>query len=165
MKKITSFAKALRNARKEVYTNGEDMAYEIGWSEKTYRQYEKDDATLPPPDVALLICQVLNKPSLFINYLHQLFTEQDYYPLDLNWFSPGADEIQDLRREVLTTIKEIRDVVNLEHTIIDISLDGEVTDKESQKTSDYLQEVNELIQALIQLKIHLEEELNRCEER
>lgn len=164
MQKITSFSQALRKARKEVFTNGEDMALAIGWSEKTYRQYEKDVSLLPPPEIALKMCQILNKPSLFINYLHQLFAEQNYYPFDLKWFSPLSDENQDLRKEVLTTIKEIRDVINLEHTIIDISLDGTITHKESQKTTNYLKEVNDLIEALMRLKTHLEKDLINIEQ-
>lgn len=165
MNNITGFAAALRKARKEKYTNGEDMAQEIGWSEKTYRQYEKDEAVLPPPEIALKICQILDKPSLFINYLNQLFSEENYTPFDLKWFLPLTDDFQDLRREVLTTIKEIRDVVNLEHTIIDISLDGEISPQEIEKTSTYLKEVNDLIEALMQLKTHLEKELANHQEK
>lgn len=160
MKKITCFADALRNARKEKYTNGEDMAREIGWSEKTYRQYEKEDSMLPPPEMALKICKILDNPSLFINYLHQLFCEEDYFPFDLKWLLPLTNNFIDLREAVLTTIKEIRDVTNMEHTIIDISLDGKITNQEKEDTNTYLKEINDLINALIKLKSHLEQEVN-----
>ncbi|MFW6287143.1 MAG: helix-turn-helix domain-containing protein [bacterium] len=159
MKNITNFSEALRNARKEIYTNGEDMAHEIGWSEKTYRQYEKDDKLLPPPDIALKICKILNRPSLFINYLNQLFEEEGYAAMDLKWFLPLFNTFQDLREAVLTTIKEIRDVTNLEHTIIDISLDGKISNTEKADIYNYLREVNDLIDALMHLKLHLEQEL------
>ncbi|MFW5972080.1 MAG: helix-turn-helix domain-containing protein [Bacillota bacterium] len=163
MKNVTTFQNALRNSRKEIYTNGEEMAEKIGCSEKTYRQYEKENSILPPPEIALRICQTLDNPSLFINYLHQLFTEQDYYPIDLQWFLPLTEKSPDLRKEVLTTIKEIRDVVNLEHTIIDISIDGKISSTENKVAIEYLKEVDDLINALIQLKTRIREEINNLE--
>lgn len=160
MKKITCFSEALRIARKKIYTNGEDMAREIGWREKTYRQYEKDNSILPPPEVALKICKILNDSSLFINYLYQLFSEEEYFPLDLKWFLPLTSNFTDLREAVLTTIKEIRDVTNMEHTIIDISLDDKISNKEKEDTNKYISELEDLIDALMQLKSHLERETN-----
>ncbi|AZO94559.1 helix-turn-helix transcriptional regulator [Halocella sp. SP3-1] len=159
MKKITVFPEALRKARKEKFTNASDIALKVGCSEKTYRQYEKDNAPLPPAEIVLTICNVLDNKSLFVSYLYQLFSEQNYSPFELKWFFPLMDDFHDLRREVLTTIKEIRDVVNLEHTIIDISLDGEIIEQEIENTSNYLKEVNDLIDALMQLKTHLEKEI------
>jgi len=127
-----------KNARRAAGLTQEQAAEQLFISVRSLVDYESGK-TLPPDDVVCRMVEVYgSKPLAYLHLKNSTEVGRRFLP-ELN--------ILDLPRSVLKLQKEVKDITDIQHQMVDVACDGVVDSHEKETWSNIEKELMEMVGA------------------
>lgn len=127
-----------KNARKVAGLTQEQAAEQLYISVRSLAEYEAG-RTMPPDDVVCRMVEVYrSKPLAYLHLKNSTEVGRRFLP-ELN--------ILDLPRSVLKLQKEVKDITDIQHQMVDVACDGVVDSHEKETWSNIEKELMEMVGA------------------
>jgi transcriptional regulator with XRE-family HTH domain len=133
-----------KTARKEAGMTLEEAAYRLHCAPRTLCKYESGQLRVPP-EMALSMGQVYNRPELPLNHCaEKCAIGRVYHPVF---------EVGNVATGTLQLMRELQDVNQRMDDLVSIAADGRISPEELPEFEEILQELMELGEAIERLKL------------